>query len=271
MNINTQDILNKLLYNNLSQNAEIENNNTVNENLENINSKIFKYNQNNSHILSSDEELKLLLNSLNQAPTKENIELIKILVQNNLPINKDNLDSIIKSTKIFNENSIEKALFLIENKLKPTINIGEQIDNYLSKETLIDKQIDTLFSNINSLGDNNLTKEIFKNSNLESLLNININKLKDFKLELLNHIKTNLSEYKSLERLLNGITNLDKNSTNSNYNKLSNILENILDFNFNEDLSINFEKTNILKNIANTLNENINNQDLLKDNLKNLN
>ena len=169
MNINLKDILNTTLYNNLLQNVELENNNTINENLENINNKMLKIQKNDTPILNSNEELKLLLNSLNLAPTKENIDLIKILVQNNLPINKDNLQDIIKSTKIFKDNPIEKALFLIENNINPTINIGEQIDSYISKTTLINKQIDEIFSNINFSNNDKIIDEIFKNSSFENI------------------------------------------------------------------------------------------------------
>lgn len=279
MNINLKDILNTTLYNNLLQNAELENNNTINENLENINNKMLKIQKNDTPILSSNEELKLLLNSLNLAPTKENIDLIKILVQNNLPINKDNLQDIIKSTKIFKDNPIEKALFLIENNIKPTINIGEQIDSYISKTTLINKQIDEIFSNINFSNNDKIIDEIFKNSSFENIAKSNINTLSEFKESLLSHIfkNNNVTEFKELENIIKNTSNLininDKNiNTNIKNNTITyELLKNITDFTFNEELLLNSEKINIFKDLANITDKNNNDTILPKTNLENLN
>lgn len=276
MNINLKDILNTTLYNNLLQNAELENNNTINENLENINNKMLKIQKNDIPILSSNEELKLLLNSLNLAPTKENIDLIKILVQNNLPINKDNLQDIIKSTKIFKDNSIEKALFLIENNIKPTINIGEQIDSYISKTTLIDKQIDEVFSNIKFPNNDKIINEIFKNSSFENIAKSNINTLAEFKESLLSHIfkNNNLTEFKELENIIKNTSNLtninDKNVNIKDNTTTYKLLKNITDFTFNDELLINSEKINIFKDLPNITDKN-NNTILPKTNLENLN
>lgn len=276
MNINLKDILNTTLYNNLLQNAELENNNTINENLENINNKMLKIQKNDIPILSSNEELKLLLNSLNLAPTKENIDLIKILVQNNLPINKNNLQDIIKSTKIFKDNSIEKALFLIENNIKPTINIGEQIDSYISKTTLIDKQIDEVFSNIKFPNNDKIINEIFKNSSFENIAKSNINTLAEFKESLLSHIfkNNNLTEFKELENIIKNTSNLtninDKNVNIKDNTTTYKLLKNITDFTFNDELLINSEKINIFKDLPNITDKN-NNTILPKTNLENLN
>lgn len=278
MNINLKDILNTTLYNNLLQNVELENNNTINENLENINNKMLKIQKNDTPILNSNEELKLLLNSLNLAPTKENIDLIKILVQNNLPINKDNLQDIIKSTKIFKDNPIEKALFLIENNINPTINIGEQIDSYISKTTLINKQIDEIFSNINFSNNDKIIDEIFKNSSFENIAKSNINTLAEFKENLLSHIfkNNNVTEFKELENIIKNTSNLininDKNiNTNIKNNTITyELLKNITDFTFNEELLLNSEKINIFKDLANITDKN-NNTILPKTNLENLN
>ena len=189
MNINPKDILNTFLYNNLTQNIDLESNNTLNEILENISQNTETNKNNNIPVLNSNDELKILLNSLNQAPSKENIEFIKILVQNNLPINKENLENIIKSSKMFKDLPIEKALFLIQNNMKPTISLGEQIDKYISKDTLINNQIEDLFNNISLLikEDKNLIlKDMFKNTSFENIANNNFKNLEQF----INHIKS---------------------------------------------------------------------------------
>ena len=266
MNINPQNILTKFLYNNISQNIELENVNIVNKTLENINNNLEKTKENNLDLLNSNEELKLLLNSLNQAPTKENIDLIKILVKNNLPITKDNLQDIIKSTKIFKDYPIEKALFLIENKIKPNINIGEQIDNYISKNTLIDKQIESIFSNLNFSKNNDLSfVDIFKNTSFENTSNINFNVLKDLKTELLQNI--DLSKNNLLTNSLNKLINSNTSSYNNinNYNK-STILKEIIDFTISENLLINTKNLNIFEKLINSYDATFNN--LYNNNLK---
>ncbi len=242
MNINPKDILNTFLYNNLTQNIDLESNNTLNEILENISQNTETNKNNNIPVLNSNDELKILLNSLNQAPSKENIEFIKILVQNNLPINKENLENIIKSSKMFKDFPIEKALFLIQNNMKPTISLGEQIDKYISKDTLINNQIEDLFNNISLLikEDKNLIlKDMFKNTSFENIANNNFKNLEQFKLQILDEFNEN--KFQNLNNIFNKISNnnIDKNE----------ILKQILNFNFNKDLLIDFEKLNNLENI----------------------
>lgn len=242
MNINPKDILNTFLYNNLTQNIDLESNNTLNEILENISQNTETNKNNNIPVLNSNDELKILLNSLNQAPSKENIEFIKILVQNNLPINKENLENIIKSSKMFKDFPIEKALFLIQNNMKPTISLGEQIDKYISKDTLINNQIEDLFNNISLLTkeDKNLIlKDMFKNTSFENIANNNFKNLEQFKLQILDEFNEN--KFQNLNNIFNKISNnnIDKNE----------ILKQILNFNFNKDLLIDFEKLNNLENI----------------------
>nr|WP_317357602.1 flagellar hook-length control protein FliK [uncultured Tyzzerella sp.] len=258
MNIN-KDTLTSFLYKNLVQNTEITNNTLIDETFENIN----KTQNQNVPLLSSTDELKILLNSINQAPSKENMELIKILVQNNLPITKENLEDIIKSTKIFKDFPIEKALFLIENNIKPTINIGNQIDNYISKDTALSKQIENLFSDISFLDSKNLSFEkIFNNTSFENLSKSIINDTNNLKMQFINHFKN--GDFKNLTNILNNIT---KNTEDT-----SNLLKQILDININEDLLIHSNKLENLKQIfSNDTNLNNITDNIIKNNISNLN
>lgn len=258
MNIN-KDTLTSFLYKNLVQNTEITNNTLIDETFENIN----KTQNQNVPLLSSTDELKILLNSINQAPSKENMELIKILVQNNLPITKENLEDIIKSTKIFKDFPIEKALFLIENNIKPTINIGNQIDNYISKDTALSKQIENLFSDISFLDSENLSFEkIFNNTSFENLSKSIINDTNNLKMQFINHFKN--GDFKNLTNILNNIT---KNTEDT-----SNLLKQILDININEDLLIHSNKLENLKQIfSNDTNLNNITDNVIKNNISNLN
>lgn len=234
MNINLQNTLNKLLYNSISQNIDIENNNKTNISIETLNENL---------ISNSIQELELLLNNFNLPLNKENTDLIKILAQNNLPLTKENLQNIIKSTKMFKSYPIEKALFLIENKLNPTLEIDKQIDNYISKNTIIDKQIENLFESLN------FNKSIFKNTNFEKEFNKNF------------QLFTNLKD-----EILKTINKLTFN--NINENEKNNLLKNIIDYTINESILINEKPLKILDNIINLPNKNINELQLNNYNIK---
>ena len=158
MNINGQNMLNYLLYNNLIKNVDDTSDTFTNNILDNINQYVLKNVSNTDLSLNYNDEIKLILSSLNQLPTEENIELVKTLIQNSLPINKENVQNMIKATKIFKNNPIEKALFLIENNIKPTLDMCKQVESYISKDISIDKQIENLFININKLDNNHHNK-----------------------------------------------------------------------------------------------------------------
>ena len=256
MNINGQNMLNYLLYNNLIKNVDDTSDTFTNNILDNINQYVLKNVSNTDLSLNYNDEIKLILSSLNQLPTEENIELVKTLIQNSLPINKENVQNMIKATKIFKNNPIEKALFLIENNIKPTLDMCKQVESYISKDISIDKQIENLFININKLEDSpSILKNMFNNTTIENLISNTNNILKDIKLNLFDSIisnkdtnstninlliNTKLEEYQSLQ--LNNNLNIPNKST---------ILNTILDFTLSDDIIFNPNKIDILKQMIN--------------------
>lgn len=259
MNINN-NILNTILYNNLSKN--INNTNTLFENecIENINEYVS--NHNTKIQLNSDAEIKLLLSNNNQMPTEENINLVKVLVQNSLPLTKENIQNIIKATKMFTDLPIEKALFLIQNDINPTLTICNQLEDYISKKININTQLDSLFSNIENLENNQeIFKNILKNTSVQELISNTNETIKDIKSSLFNTI-INCKDDSSntinflIEKSLN-VLNLNKtsiqdmfNNTNNTQNK-SDVLNKILDFLFDDTIMFENNKLETFKQLIN--------------------
>ena len=252
MNINSQNILNSLIYNNLTKNIDNTNDIFTNNILDNINQYVMKDVSNNNLSLNYDDQIKLILSNLNQLPTEENIELIKTLIQNSLPINKENVQSMIKSTKIFKNHSIEKALFLIENNIKDTLDTCNQLENYISKNINIDKQIENLFNNINNLENNsNILKNMFNNTTIENLISKTNNILKDIKLNLFDSIINNKDKNSAnINLIINNNIEKYQNLQLKNENKF-NILNTILDFTLSENIIFNSNKVEALKQMIN--------------------
>ena len=257
MNINNQNILNAIRYNNLSKNINIENENSLDETLENISKDISNNSINTANLLASDEDLKLLLTSLNKPFTKENINLIEKLIQNGLPANKENLETMLKSIKIFENYPIEKALFLVQNNMKPTLSIGKQLDEYISKDISINKQIENIFNNIENMKANReLLENIFKNTKLDNFIKDNTSLIKDFKDNLSNTILNNIDNISSnkINKFLEKILTLNKNN---NLNK-DILLKNIIDYLIDENLTLKPDSLKNLKQIFDNKNLNIN-------------
>ncbi|WP_250277354.1 flagellar hook-length control protein FliK [[Clostridium] colinum] len=214
MNINNQNILNNTLYNNLIKNMDISNENLVTETLENINTNILNNKINETSFSISDEELKILLSSINQPINKETLNQIKALIQNGLPVNKENVQNMIRAMKIFKEYPLEKSLFLIKNNITPTQNMCKQLDNYISKDISINKQIENILSDIENIDNNqDILKNIFNGTKIEGYIKENNNILKDIKLQLCNDILKN-TNFNKINKYLEDIVNLNKNNSN---------------------------------------------------------
>ena len=245
MNINNKNILNNLLYKNLSQNINLEDKNMLDKSLDSdaVNSEKVLTNTNLQNNI--DEELKIILSNFNKPINKENINLIKFLIQNGLHINKENIDTVIKANKILKQNPLEKALFLIENNLKPTQNNLNQLDNYISNNVNISKQLEEIFSDLelNNIEDKTqVLNNLLKNTRLSNDVKDIVNLKENIKLTLAKNIfNDNTIIGNNIKNSLNELINNNKVLLNK-----ENILNAILDNLIEEKNILNFNKSNLL-------------------------
>lgn len=285
MNINN---LTSIIYSNLSKKSKFEPENAEDNALQNINKFISKNVVDSGDILSSKEQLKLLLSTANLPTTKENINLIKSLIQNNLPANKENIQTMVKGTKIFKDFPLEKALFLIQNNLKPTLQTAKQIEGYISKDTSISKQMHNLFNSLSNLDNIENLEDIFKNTTSQQDVKNLVSILKDIKTEVLNTILKeetiqNNNIDKNIKNILNTVDEIlnltqqkpENNHTNKTQNKINepalnkqNILKNIIDLAIDKNIILNQDKLKNITKIFDNINLNKNNTDTI---LKSLN
>ncbi len=261
MNINSQNLLNNLLYNNLSKNINLDIEsieNTETENAENADNS-FKYNNPNSfNLLTTKEELKLLLSSFNLPINKENLDLINLLIKNGISVNKDNIQLVSNTLKSFKNFPLEKALLFIENNITPNINTFKQLEKFISKDISLDSQIENLLNNLENIEDDKLSsKTIFNNTNLEQLVNNESDNIKNIKLEILNKIINNTKvdgniNYKNINEILDKIVTENKDILNQNLSKPM-VLDKVIDFLFNDNLIVKPNKLNTIENLINNI------------------
>lgn len=257
MNVNNQMKFSIDLYNRLIKNVSEQ---IVNNELK----------QNTSISVSFEENLQLILSSMGQSLSEENINMIKFLMSNELSITKENLQFLSMCLKIFDEKPLEKALIFIKNNIRPTKDMAEQLEGYISKNIRLDKQVEELITNIGSIDLSNEDLDmIFNNKNInfnfkqinENILNIKIEILSIFskRPELFKNIISN----KNINFLEIFGENFEKLN---NSQKLNNILEKI----FPENIIFNKEKiSNIIKNLMNYQKENNLEEISIKNNIEN--
>lgn len=214
--------------------------NTVGDKKLNIENNLVESIKTENLDISLTDEIKLILNNLNLTPTKENIKLLDILIKNSITLTDTNIKTMIQTNKMSSSDSVEKALFLISNKMQPTKENINQIEKYMFKEADLNKEIENLFKSlIDSEETISLLDNIFKGENFS----------KDVILakEFLNNVNNNIKK--------EVFAKLQNNNTKD--------IINILDEVISKDIIFDKNKLNIIKDIF--YKENIN-----KDNFKNL-
>jgi len=94
------------------------------------------------------------LKSLGFKANKENVKMVNLLLENNFPVTKSNLQKLNRSIKLFGENSAEKAIFLLKNEISPTISNTNILNGYLSGETNLTSSLNNLLSTLSSNAQN---------------------------------------------------------------------------------------------------------------------
>ncbi len=92
----------------------------------------------------------------------ENVNLAKILLSYNLPLNKENLQNFKMALKLTGDP--EKAIFMLENNIRPTLKNTELLTRILSGENMVAEAVNELSKSLENLPDTlvkNILKDIF--------------------------------------------------------------------------------------------------------------
>ena len=206
--------------------------------------------QNNLELsLTQDENLKLILSTLGASPSEKNLSLVKLLINSNLPVNKQNLKDYSANLKLFNELPMEKLEFLLKNNLQPNKDNASLIESYISKEIKLNNQINEIFINIDNSSDlENVIKIFTNNKNLSNLSKFIFNNLSNIKNKIVSKLLESPEIFKEILTNLEILKNLNiKENTNS------------------KTLINNTAKNNLI--FENLINENATNENILPEKL----
>lgn len=256
LNINNQGFLNSIMSNVLSKNTENLYDKMLDDNIDKMTNTVKTQN-----LPNIDEQIKLLLTNLNEAPSKENTELLKLLMQNNFAITKENIDTLIKGNKFFENFASEKSIFMIQNKLKPTLDNFLILEKFISNENSMNDNIKNILNELIKSDNNFNLQNIFKNTSFESALKENSNILNEIKNEITqslfklneNNLELNTKNDNSIlhsKDLKNILQTLSKN-LNLKPDNIKTILDTVLNEILDENTIINYNKNEFLKAIFN--------------------
>ncbi len=114
-------------------------------------------------VKTESPQTEAIRNALEAAGLKadsESINLAKILLSYNLPLNKENLQNFRMGLKLTGD--AEKAVFLLENNIRPTLKNTELLTRILSGENMVAEGLSELAKSLENLVDPQI-KTILKN------------------------------------------------------------------------------------------------------------
>ncbi|MDR1533115.1 MAG: hypothetical protein LBS62_13220 [Clostridiales bacterium] len=104
-----------------------------------------------------------VLASFGFAPTEENLKLVSLLLENQLPVNESNMRRLNQALKLLNADS-GKAIFFVANELRINGKNAEMLNELLGRNSNISEAIKALAQSIASLSD-----PVLKNAALRAL------------------------------------------------------------------------------------------------------
>ena len=104
------------------------------------------------------ERITDLLRSYNMKATEENIAMLKNMVENGIPLTKENIQKMNQAMKL--TQNAEKALFLMQNNMRLTQANVAQLDGLVSGQFRITNQINHLLAAIDGLADKALVAQL---------------------------------------------------------------------------------------------------------------
>ncbi len=113
-----------------------------------------------------EQQLENVLKELGQL-SKDNMKFAKLLLENNLPVNKDTLAALKRSMALFGHEdkaALEKSLVLLKNDLGANQKNTSNLNNILDREQNVTENLNNIDSLLSQLGDDEIAtqlKELF--------------------------------------------------------------------------------------------------------------
>lgn len=220
-------------------------------------SLILKQNLEETHIKTSNinETLKDILKSYGFMVNDETINMLINLLDNNIPLNDNILKQLDKALKLFNLNDdkisdkiynkidVEKAIFMLNNKISVTKSNAQILEGFINGESHLMHRLTSLGESIEKIENSEIKHELIntllKNVFLNTSGNNQINKINDNYFNLIkNTIIANIQKNNIITK--EDIVKIEKqlqlnNITTTNLNE---ILESNLDLNKTEIIEI---------------------------------
>lgn len=103
--------------------------------------------------------------------TEENLKLVKLLIDNHMPVNKEMLTMLHRGVTIDGFENVDKSLLLLNNNINVSISNLEKLQSFAQNPTKISDDIRNIVEGVLSLGDSevkeNLLKILLTNSSVE--------------------------------------------------------------------------------------------------------
>ncbi len=116
-----------------------------------------------------EQQLENVLKDLGQL-SKDNMKYAKLLLENNLPVNKDTLAALKRSMALFGHEdkaALEKSLLLLKNDIGANLKNTANVNSILDREQNVTKNLNNIENLLSQLGDDEIAtklKEIFADS-----------------------------------------------------------------------------------------------------------
>ncbi len=116
-----------------------------------------------------EQQLENVLKELGEL-SKDNMKFAKLLLENNLPVNKDTLTALKRSMALFGHEdkaALEKSLLLLKNDIGANLKNTANVNSILDREQNVTKNLSNIESLLSQLGDDEIAtqlKEIFDQS-----------------------------------------------------------------------------------------------------------
>lgn len=243
-----------------------------------------KVKNNFSKPAASDNDIKKQLNGIGLKADSKNIEIVKELKTNNLPVNKEVLNKIADLVTKFKDLTPSKAAFLLSGNMEPEEKNISALNQLVDGKTKITAKLNDILKMVNDIEDTNVLKNI--ETQIKSLQpNITV-KLKT----VLNQVNSDkeptitsntgnsfLNNDKAIKEMANNILNEgiknfgNKNSKNIILSQnLTDKLSEFLKLNDINTKSIEKFMTNLNKDAGLTTKLSLNDQSILKNTFENI-
>jgi hypothetical protein len=114
------------------------------------------------NINPKNDKLFQVLEEANVTVNEKNVEIVNKLLDNNMPLDKEFINNIIRLSRQFKDTSIDKLIILLKNNIPVTKESIEQLNNYVDNNNSIKQEIIGLSNEIIDNNDLKTKQELIK-------------------------------------------------------------------------------------------------------------